>query len=78
VGKKITIYMIDGTPEGAKTFEIGNWSGKAISCPRSNAKNILERAEFENSEVYILRSTASTWCPVTRPNTLVRWEWYYL
>jgi hypothetical protein len=57
VGKKITIYMIDGTPEGAKTFEIGNWSGKAISSPRSNVKSVIERDEFDNSGIYILRST---------------------
>jgi hypothetical protein len=60
VGKKITIFMIDGVPEGAKTYEIGNWSGKAISCPRSNAKAILAREEFDNSGVYILRSTAGS------------------
>jgi hypothetical protein len=60
VGKKITIYMVDGVPEGAKTYEIGNWSGKAISCPRSNAKTILLREEFENAGIYILRSTAGS------------------
>ena len=60
VGKKISIYMIDGIPEGAKTFEIGNWSGKAISCPRSNAKAILERDDFSNSGIYFLRSTAGS------------------
>lgn len=60
MGKKISIYMIDGTPEGAKTFEIGNWSGKAISCPRSNAKTILGREDFDNSGVYFLRSTADS------------------
>lgn len=60
MGKKITIYMIDGVPEGAKTYEIGNWSGKAISCPRSNAKSILSRNDFENSGIYILRSTAGS------------------
>lgn len=60
MGKKITIFMIDGIPEGAKTYEIGNWSGKAISCPRSNAKKILSREEFDNSGVYILRSTAGS------------------
>lgn len=60
MGKKITIYMIDGTPEGAKTFEIGNWSGKAISCSRSNAKSILSRDEFEGSGIYFLRSTAGS------------------
>ncbi len=60
MGKKITIFMIDGVPEGAKTYEIGNWSGKAISCPRSNAKSILLREEFENAGVYFLRSTAGS------------------
>ncbi|SBT17741.1 hypothetical protein MGA5115_01857 [Marinomonas gallaica] len=60
MGKKITIFMIDGVPEGAKTYEIGNWSGKAISCPRSNAKSILMREEFESAGVYFLRSTAGS------------------
>lgn len=60
MGKKITIFMIDGVPEGAKTYEIGNWSGKAISCPRSNAKSILLRKEFDNSGIYFLRSTAGS------------------
>ena len=57
MGKKITIYMIDGTPEGPKTYEIGNWSGKATSCPRSAAKSILARDDFDNAGVYFLRST---------------------
>ncbi|WGL16803.1 GIY-YIG nuclease family protein [Microbulbifer bruguierae] len=60
MGKKITIYMIDGVPEGPKTFEIGNWPGKAISAQRANAHTILSREEFENSGVYLLRSTAGS------------------
>lgn len=60
MGKKITIFMIDGVPEGAKTYEIGNWSGKAISCPRSNAKSILLREDFESAGIYFLRSTAGS------------------
>jgi hypothetical protein len=59
--KKITIYMIDGTPEGAKTYEIGNLSGKAISSPRSNAKSVLERDDIKSSGIYILRSTEGSW-----------------
>ena len=34
-GKKLTIYMLDGTEFGPRTAESGNWVGKAIHCSRA-------------------------------------------
>ena len=55
MGKKLTIFMIDGTPEGPMTVEIGNWSGLAFFSPRGSLKEVLQRSEFDNVGIYILR-----------------------
>ena len=41
MGKKITVYMIDGTEYGPRLCEIGNWVGKAIYSPRAALNKIL-------------------------------------
>jgi len=56
MGKKITIYMIDGTEYGPRTAEIGNWSGKAVYATRSTIEKILKRAELDNPGIYCLKS----------------------
>lgn len=56
MGKKLIIYMLDGTATGPKTIEIGNWSGKAVFSPRATLKTLLTRSEFESPGVYFLRS----------------------
>lgn len=56
MGKKLTIFLIDGLATGPRTIEIGNWSGKAIYSQRSSLSKILDRDEFERPGVYILKS----------------------
>jgi predicted GIY-YIG superfamily endonuclease len=56
MGKKLTIFLIDGLATGPRTIEIGNWSGKAIYSQRSSLSKILDREEFERPGVYILKS----------------------
>lgn len=56
MGKKLTVYMIDGTEYGPRTAEIGNWSGKAIYATRSTINKIIKRPEFDNPGVYCLKS----------------------
>ncbi len=56
MGKKLTVYLIDGTDYGPKTIEIGNWSGKSIYSPRATLKDMIKRSEFDNPGVYILKS----------------------
>ena len=56
MGRKLILYMIDGTATGPATIEIGNWSGKAIFCPRASLKALLRRAEFASPGVYLLQN----------------------
>jgi hypothetical protein len=55
MGKKLTVYMIDGTGYGPRLSEIGNWVGKAIYSPRSAVNNIIGRSEFDNPGIYCLK-----------------------
>jgi predicted GIY-YIG superfamily endonuclease len=55
MGKKLTVYMIDGTAYGPRLSEIGNWVGKAIYSPRSSINKIINRSEFNNPGVYCLK-----------------------
>ncbi len=56
MGKKLTLYLIDGTDTGPRTIEIGDWSGKAIHTPRAGLLTMMERTEYDNPGVYILKS----------------------
>lgn len=55
MGKKLTVYMIDGTEYGPRFSEIGNWVGKAIYSPRSTVNKIIDRSEFDNPGIYCLK-----------------------
>lgn len=55
MGKKLTVYMIDGTAYGPRLSEIGNWVGKAIYSPRASINKIINRSEFDNPGVYCLK-----------------------
>lgn len=56
MGRKLTVFMLDGTATGPKTVEIGNWSGRALYSPRASLKGLLHRGEFSAQGVYILQS----------------------
>lgn len=55
MGKKLTVYMIDGTEYGPRLSEIGNWVGKAIYSPRASVNKIITRPEFDNPGIYCLK-----------------------
>lgn len=55
MGKKLTVYMIDGTAYGPRMSKIGNWVGKAIYCPRASVNKIIHRTEFDNPGIYCLK-----------------------
>jgi hypothetical protein len=61
MGRKLTIYMLDGSATGPKTIEIGNWSGKAVFSPRATLKSMLVRAEFDSPGIYFLRSESESY-----------------
>lgn len=56
MGKKLTVFLVDGTEYGPRTVEIGNWSGKALYTPRSSANDFMSRIEFDSCGIYILKS----------------------
>ncbi len=55
MGKKLTVYMIDGTAYGPRLSEIGNWVGKAIYSPRAAINKIMTRPEFDTPGIYCLK-----------------------
>lgn len=55
MGKKLTVFMIDGTAYGPRLSEIGNWVGKAIYSPRASVNKIMSRNEFDNPGIYCLK-----------------------
>lgn len=55
MGKKLTVYMIDGTEYGPRFSEIGNWVGKAVYSPRASINKIMSRVEFDNPGIYCLK-----------------------
>jgi hypothetical protein len=56
MGRKLTVYMIDGTEYGPRIAEIGNWVGKALYSPRAAISKVLHRPEFGRPGVYFLKS----------------------
>jgi len=37
-GKKITLFLVDGEPDGIRTLELDNWSGKCMAFPRNKLR----------------------------------------
>jgi hypothetical protein len=50
----IKIFLTDGKPEGIRTAEISNWTGKAIAGPRSELVELLKREELVSQGIYLL------------------------
>jgi hypothetical protein len=50
----IKLFLVHGDPDGLRTAEISNWSGKAIAGPRSEIGNFLKREEVSSPGVYFL------------------------
>lgn len=59
-GKKLTIFMLDGTEYGPRIAEIGNWVGKAFYSPRTMISKVIDRPEFDNPGIYCLKSNSET------------------
>ena len=53
-GRAIRIFLVDGTPNGLKTAEIGLSTCKAIACSRSGLDALSERDESRRTGVYVL------------------------
>ena len=54
VGKVISLFLIDGEPDGRLVGEIFNWTGKAMKIPRRLVKESTDREELSKAGVYFL------------------------
>lgn len=53
----IKLFLVTGSPNGLRTAELSNWSGKAIAAPRNVLPALLDRHELSNPGVYFLTGT---------------------
>lgn len=56
-GKSIRIYLPTGSINGIRHAEIANWTGQALSCPRSEIKHLNDWDEVNSPGVYFLFGT---------------------
>ena len=50
----IRIFLADGLPDGLRTIEKSNWSGRGVVCPRVLFKESKVRDDFGKAGIYIL------------------------
>lgn len=50
----IKLFLPRGDAKSLRTAEISNWTGKAISAPRTELDELLAREELDKAGVYIL------------------------
>ena len=53
-GRSIRLFLVDGTPQGMRTAEVGNWTGIALVCPRTDLARLATRPEVHRTGVYLL------------------------
>lgn len=53
-GRKLTIYLSDGSPSGIRHVEILNWTGQAIASPRSRLGDLTNWDETKRPGIYFL------------------------
>jgi hypothetical protein len=53
----LKIFLAYGDPKRLRTAELSNWTGKAVSGPRSEFDKLLARVESLSSGVYFLTGT---------------------
>lgn len=54
VGRTLKLFLVDGSPTGVITAELGNWSGKAVVAPRTALPELIKREEASRTGVYLL------------------------
>jgi len=50
----IKLFLVHGIPNGLRTAELSNWSGKAIAAPRTEMSALLKRDELTSVGIYFL------------------------
>lgn len=52
--RSIRLFLVDGTPAGLRTAEIGLSTCKAVACPRASLAALRDRPEARRTGVYVL------------------------
>ncbi len=50
----IKLFLVHGSPNGLRTAELSNWSGKAVAAPRTEISELLKRDELNSPGIYFL------------------------
>lgn len=53
-GKSISIFLLDGTPEGIIICELFNFTGKGYKIPKSSLNEVKARQDLKKAGVYFL------------------------
>lgn len=53
-GRSIRLFLVDGSPNGLLTAEIMNWTGHALTGPRTRLPELVKRPECSRTGVYFL------------------------
>ncbi|TKD01988.1 GIY-YIG nuclease family protein [Polyangium fumosum] len=53
-GRSIRLFLVDGTPQGLRTAEVGNWTGLALICPRTDLPRLGDRKASHRTGIYFL------------------------
>jgi hypothetical protein len=53
-GRSIKLFLVDGSPTGLITAEIGQWTGKATVVTRQRLELLAARAEAHRPGIYVL------------------------
>jgi Domain of unknown function (DUF4357) len=59
-GRSVRLFLVDGTPQGMRTAEVGNWTGLAVVCPRTDLARLARRDEVSRTGVYLLVGPSET------------------
>lgn len=53
-GRTIKVFLAKGVPEGLRTAEIMNWTGKMLVFPQSQLADFVQRQEANRTGIYVL------------------------
>ncbi|MDD5145217.1 MAG: GIY-YIG nuclease family protein [Candidatus Pacebacteria bacterium] len=53
-GKKITLFLVDGEPDGKKTLSLGGWNGLGLMFPRNKLKELGSDENYQKPGIYFL------------------------
>lgn len=56
-GRLLRLFLVDGSPTGLITAELGNWAGQAVAAPRAELKKLIDRIDQEETRrtgIYLL------------------------